>query len=233
MPAYEEEVSEAIQEGVKISCLTQPIEILKDKKGNVKAVSCLRMGLGSFDSSGRRRPMAQSQDPLTIKADQVIMAIGQRLDISQLTGDVALMLNDKKFISVDPMNGATNIPGVFAGGDCTDGPSSVVQAIGAGERAAVGIDEYLSGENHAFWRYEKVTQTSYDPDDEVSSEKRATVRQIPVERRRHNFEEVELPWTEAIAIGQAHRCLRCDYGKHINEEVNVSTTTSKREASHV
>jgi NADH-quinone oxidoreductase subunit F len=177
--------------------------------------------------------MAQSQDPVTIKADQVIMAIGQRLDISQLTGDVPLMLNDKKFISVDSMNGATNIPGVFAGGDCTDGPSSVVQAIGAGERAAVGIDEYLSGENHAFWRYEKVTETSYDPDDEVSSEKRATVRQIPVERRRHNFEEVELPWTEAIAIAQAHRCLRCDYGKHINEEVSVSTTTRKREASHV
>lgn len=233
MPAYEEEVAEAIQEGVTISCLTQPIEIIKDQKGAVKAVSCLRMGLGSFDASGRRRPMAQSQDPVTIKADQVIMAIGQRLDISRLTGSARLLLNDNKFISIDPVTGATSIPAVFAGGDCTDGPSSVVQAIAAGERAAVGIDELLTGENHAFWRYEKITETTYDPDEEMSMEKRAQVRQIPVERRRHNFEEVELPWTEAIAIAQAHRCLRCDYGKHINEEPEMFAKPSKREASHV
>jgi NADH-quinone oxidoreductase subunit F len=177
--------------------------------------------------------MAQSQDPVTIKADQVIMAIGQRLDISRLTGSARLLLNDKKFISIDPVTGATSIPSVFAGGDCTDGPSSVVQAIAAGERAAVGIDELLTGENHAFWRYEKITETAYDPDEEMSMEKRAQVRQIPVERRRHNFEEVELPWTEAIAIAQAHRCLRCDYGKHINEEPEVFAKYSKREASHV
>jgi NADH-quinone oxidoreductase subunit F len=218
MPAYEEEVAEAIQEGVTISCLTQPIEIVKDKTGAVSAVRCLKMGLGSFDASGRRRPLAQSQDPVTIPADQVIMAIGQRLDSSHLSGEQAVMLNDKRFIAADPVTQATSIPKVFAGGDCTDGPSSVVEAIAAGERAAVGIDMLLSGENHAFWRYEKITQTDYDPDAEISQEKRAEARQIPVERRKHNFEEVELPWSEAVALAQAHRCLRCDYGKHINEE---------------
>jgi NADH-quinone oxidoreductase subunit F len=233
MPAYEEEVAEAIQEGVAINCLTQPIEIVKDAKGSVKAVSCLRMGLGSFDASGRRRPMAQSQDPVTIQADQVIMAIGQRLEIQNLTGDIQLMLNDKRFISADPVSGATSIPKVFAGGDCTDGPSSVVEAIAAGERAAVGIDSMLTGENHAFWRYEKVTETAFDPDAEISDEKRAPVRQIPVERRRNNFEEVELPWAETVAMAQAHRCLRCDYGKHINEVPAATQTRVKKEASHV
>ena len=233
MPAYEEEVAEAIQEGVEISCLTQPIEIVKNANGAVQAVSCLRMGLGSFDASGRRRPMAQSQDPVTIKADQVIMAIGQRLDIQDLTGDLPLMLNDRKFISSDPVTGATSIPNVFAGGDCTDGPSSVVEAIAAGERAAVGIDLLLTGENHAFWRYEKITETAYDPDAEISEEKRASVKQIPVERRRHNFEEVELPWTETVAIAQAHRCLRCDYGKHINEDPTATQTRARKEATHV
>ncbi len=218
MPAYEEEVAEAVQEGVTISCLTQPVEIVKNKSGSVKAVRCLKMGLGSFDASGRRRPLAQSQDPVTIPADQVIMAIGQRLDSAHLAGEQEIMLNDKRFISADPVTQATNIPKVFAGGDCTDGPSSVVEAIAAGERAAVGIDLLLSGENHAFWRYEKITETDYDPDAEISSEKRAEARQIPIERRKHNFEEVELPWSEAVAIAQAHRCLRCDYGKHINEE---------------
>ena len=228
MPAYEEEVAEAIQEGVTINCLTQPVQIVKDKKGHVKAVSCLRMGLGTFDASGRRRPMAQSQDPLTVVADQVIMAIGQRLDLKGLTGEVPLMLNDRRFVSVDPVTGATSVERVYAGGDCTDGPSSVVEAIAAGERAAVGIDQYLSGANHAFWRDERVTRTMFDPDAEISDEKRAPVRQIPVERRKHNFEEVELPWTEAVAMAQAHRCLRCDYGKHINEE-----PAAKQEASHV
>lgn len=233
MPAYEEEVAEAIQEGVVISCLTQPVEIVKDETGAVKAVKCLRMGLGSFDASGRRRPLAQSQDPLTISADQVIMAIGQRLDISSMTADIPLLLNDKKFIAADAVTGATSVAKVFAGGDCTDGPSSVVEAIAAGERAAVGIDLMLTGENHAFWRYEKITETSYDPDAEISQEKRALVRQIPVERRKYNFEEVELPWSEAVAIAQAHRCLRCDYGKHINEEPATAVRIVKREVAHV
>ncbi len=218
MPAYAEEVHEALQEGVKITALTQPVEIVKDSKGRVKAVSCLKMGLGSFDASGRRRPMAQSQERIVIKADQVIMAIGQRLDLKGLTGDLNLILNDKNFVAVDPVTQATNIKGVYAGGDCSDGPSSVVEAIGAGERAAVGIDLLLTGEDHAFWRFEKVVESSYDPEDEILMVERAPVRQIPVERRKHNFEEVELPWSEVVAHEQARRCLRCDYGKHIKEE---------------
>jgi NADH-quinone oxidoreductase subunit F len=218
MPAYEEEVSEALQEGVTISCLTQPVEIIKDKNGKVKAVTCLRMSLGGFDASGRRKPMAQSQDLITIKADQVIMAIGQRLELTDLLGGAKINLNDRKFISVDPVTMETSLRGVFAGGDCCDGPSSVVEAIAAGEKAAVGIDLLLSGENHAFWRYEKVLNTTFDPDAEPSQEPRATVKQIAIERRRANFEEVEQPWSEAVARSQAHRCLRCDYGKHIREE---------------
>lgn len=228
MPAYEEEVAEALQEGVTIHCLTQPVQIIKDKKNHVKAVSCLRMGLGTFDASGRRRPMAQSQDPLTIEVDQVIMAIGQRLDLAGLTGDMPLMLNDRRFISVDPVTGATSIERVYAGGDCTEGPSSVVEAIAAGERAAVGIDLFLTGSNHAFWRFEQVVHTAFDPEAEISSDERAAVRQIPVQRRRNNFEEVELPWNEEVAMAQAHRCLRCDYGKHINEDPG-----KRQEASHV
>lgn len=233
MPAYEEEVTEALQEGVVISCLTQPMEIIKDQSGRVKAISCLRMTLGGFDTSGRRRPVVQSQDPITIETDQVIMAIGQRLDINGLMGGIEIELNDRRFIAADPTTGATAIKGVFAGGDCVDGPSSVVEAIAAGERAAVGIDLYLTGKNHAFWRYEKRVDTSYDPEGEISQEKRAMIRQIPIERRRHNFEEVELPWTESVARAQADRCLRCNYGKHINEEPTGAMQRQQKEASHV
>jgi NADH-quinone oxidoreductase subunit F len=145
------------------------------------------------------------------------MAIGQRLDLHDLLGNVEIDLNDRHFISSDPVTGATSIAQVFAGGDCCDGPSSVVEAIAAGERSAVGIDQYLTGENHAFWRFEKENTTSFDPDADPSMEPRADVKQMPIERRRSNFEEVEQPWCESVARRQAERCLRCDYGKHIRE----------------
>lgn len=218
MPAYAEEVAEAVGEGVKISCLTQPVEILKDDKGAVKAVRCMRMGLGGFDASGRRRPRSTDEEVFNIAADQVIMAIGQRLDLSQLLGGIDIELNDSRFIAADKRSGQTSISNVFAGGDCCSGPSSVVEAIAAGERVAVSIDTMLTGTEHAFWRYEKQIKTSFDPDADPTHDPRAEVKQIPIERRRHNFEEVEQPWNEPVAITQAKRCLRCDYGKHIREE---------------
>ena len=218
MPAYEEEISEALQEGISISCLIQPVAIEKDEDGAVSGVTCLRMHLGGFDASGRRQPQAEKQDQFTIEADQVIMAIGQRLDLSGQLGSVELTMNDRRFIYADPVTGATSIDKVFCGGDCSSGPASVIDAVAAGERCAAGIDAYLTGENHAFWRYEKATETSYDPDADPSPEMREQVNQISIERRRNNFEEVELPWSEPVARRQAHRCLRCDYGKHIREE---------------
>ncbi len=93
------------------------------------------------------------------------------------------------------------------------GPASVVEAIAAGERAAYGIDLYLTGEEHAFWRQDRPVDTAFDPDADPSPDSREPLETIPVDRRRHNFSEVELPWSEAVAVRQAHRCLRCDYGK--------------------
>jgi NADH-quinone oxidoreductase subunit F len=219
MPAYAEEVEQAQQEGVRINCLTQPIEIIQNVHGHVKALKCLRMTLGGFDASGRRRPTALEEQAVTIEADQVIMAIGQRLDTNGILEHEELAVNTRGFISSDPVTGATSHERIFAGGDCSDGPASVVSAIAAGERAAVAIDTMITGEDHAFWRYEKVIHTSFDPDAEPSSQPRADLNQIPIERRRFNFEEVEHPWCESVSQAQARRCLRCDYGKHIREEV--------------
>ena len=215
MPAYAEEIEEALNEGVKISCLTQPIEILSGSDSKASGVSCLPMKLGSFDSSGRRKPTAAETEKFTITADQVIIAIGQRLNIKDMAGSLDLDLNDKRFISVDPVTGITSVPYIFAGGDCVDGPSSVVEAIAAGEKAAVGIDLALTGKDNAFWRYEKEIKTNFDPDADPVTHGRNKVRSIPIERRRCNFEEVELSWSEPVAQRQAHRCLRCDYGKSI------------------
>ena len=215
MPAYAEEVEEALHEGIKIRCLTQPVEIKTGKRGEVTALKCIPMKLGDFDRSGRRSPQASEQEELLIEADQVIIAIGQRLEAKKLFGTADLKLNSKGFLMSDPVTGETSIERVFAGGDSVEGPSSVVRAIAAGEQAAVGIDLKFTGKDHAFWRFEAEIETSYDPDVDPVPYPREKVNSISIEKRCHNFDEVELPWNEGVAQRQAKRCLRCDYGKNI------------------
>ena len=216
MPAYAEEIDEAVKEGVRLRTLTQPTEIVKDSDGRVIEVVCTPMELGEFDRSGRRRPQTASEPAvLRLKADQVIAAIGQWVDTDAVLSGVKLELTDDGFLAADPVTGQTSVPWLFAGGDVASGPASVVNAIGAGERAAVGIDYLLTGQIHAFWRGEQEVNTEYDPEIDPVPYPREQIRLMPVERRRHSFEEVELPWCEAVALRQAKRCLRCDYGKTV------------------
>lgn len=212
MPAYEEEIDQAIQEGVILKTLTNPIEIITSG-GKVKSVRCTSMKLGDFDSSGRRRPEEEAGEVIDIEADQVIFAIGQTIQGSDFlkATDVKIIKGDK--IKADPVTQQTEIPWIFAGGDVVTGAATVIEAVAAGERAAVGIDEYLTGKNHAFWRKEKKIDTNFDPDAEPINYARKDMILIPVERRKNNFDEVEQPWPVNEAIRQAQRCLRCDYGK--------------------
>jgi NADH-quinone oxidoreductase subunit F len=210
MPAYAEEIEEALQEGVKIETLTAP-EKITVSNGAVSGVNCRHMHLGEFDRSGRRRPEADADDTFLVDADQVIMAVGQAIDSTVFGG--AFDLDSRGWIKADPVTGKTSLDGVFAGGDSVTGPMSVVHAIGDGERAAVGIDQFLSGAKHAFWRTEQPNTTDYDPDADPVPYPREKLRMMPVDKRRSNFDEVEQSWNEAEAVRQARRCLRCDYGK--------------------
>ena len=215
MPAYAEEIEEAINEGVGLITLVQPVEFVKDSGGGVAAVRCVEMKLGDFDRSGRRRATEAEGRTRTIEADQVIVAVGQRLDARALLGDLTVELASEGFIKADPVTGGTSVPWLFAGGDAVSGPASVVEAIAAGERAAAGIDAMLSGGDHAFWRSEADFVVPFDPDADPVPFAREKVTSITVTRRRHNFDEVELPWCEAVAVRQSKRCLRCDYGKNV------------------
>ena len=216
MPAYAEEIEEAQLEGVKIQPLTHPIEILKDSKGRVRALNCVKMKLGEFDHTGRRRPTASEDDLLEVAADQVIVAVGQKLNADKIVKESDVQVSTRQLIKADPVCGQTADPAVFAGGDAVTGPWSVVSAIAEGEKAAAGIDEYLTGENHAFWRVEVPVDVDYDPDSDPVPYQREPLRLIDVQKRRHNFEEVEQSWNESVARRQAKRCLRCDYGKTLS-----------------
>jgi len=210
MPAYAEEVEEAGREGVHMDFLVAPAEILIEN-GTVASVKCSRMVLGEFDRSGRKRPVDSGEGYFDLEADQVIAAIGQVLDPTEILDGTELQLARRNFIAVNPVTGQTSVEWVFAGGDAASGPASVAQAVGTGERAAVGIDMYLTGENHAFWREEKPLDTFFDPEADPVEYARARMRLIPVAKRRNNFDEVELPWRETVALREAKRCLRCDY----------------------
>jgi NADH:ubiquinone oxidoreductase subunit F (NADH-binding)/NADPH-dependent glutamate synthase beta subunit-like oxidoreductase/(2Fe-2S) ferredoxin len=212
MPAYEEEIEEAENEGVKMLMLTAPGDILS-KNGKVTGIVCHKMKLGEFDKSGRRRPDDSDENDFTIKADQIIAAISQACEADKFLGDTDVKLNSKKCIVAKPLTGQTNVEWVFAGGDAVTGPWSVIEAVASGERAAVSMDEFLSGEKHAFWREENELDTSFDPEADPVPYPREKQPLISIEKRCNSFDEVEKSWSEAVAIRQAKRCLRCDYGK--------------------
>jgi len=209
MPAYKEEIEEAEHEGVILQTLVAPAEIIVED-GRVSGVKCQRMWLGEFDRSGRRRPEA-SENNFVIKADQVIAAIGQSLDTKEILDGVEVKMGLNRFIAANALTGQTSVDWIFSGGDAASGPSSVAEAVGAGERAAVGMDEYLTGECHAFWRDEPEIDTEVDVDADPVDYPRAEMRLIAVGKRKHNFNEVELPFADKVAIREAKRCLRCDY----------------------
>jgi NADH-quinone oxidoreductase subunit F len=210
MPAYEQEVEEALKEGVKIHFLVAPVEIAT-KDGKDVGVRCRKMKLGAFDRTGRRRPEESTDQEITFDADQVVAAVGQSLNTSAIMNGTKLAVSRGGYIVADPVTGQTSEPWVFAAGDAVTGPASVVEAIGAGERAAAGVDGFLSGKPNAFWRVEKKTDVVFDPDADPVMTVRAELEELSLKRRKGNFEQVELVWDAKTAVCQAKRCLRCDY----------------------
>jgi len=211
MPAYKEEIEEAEHEGVALKLLTAPVEVISQGR-RVTGLNCQTMRLGSFDRSGRRRP-EEGGEAFVVPCDHILVAIGQSLDVKAVTNGIPLETRNRTFIDAHPVSGQTSEKWIFAGGDAVTGPSSVVEAVAAGERGAIGIDKYLTGAVHAFWRDTKEIDTKFDPDAEPVDTPREKLDLIALDRRRHNFDEVEQPWRESVAVRQAKRCLRCDYGR--------------------
>jgi glutamate synthase (NADPH) small chain len=140
-PARAEEIHHAEEEGIRFHWLASPVEILDDGERNVRAVRCVKMTLGEPDESGRRRPVPEQGSEFEIEADMVVYAIGT--NANPIIGQTAkLKLGKRGYIATDE-NLATSIPGVFAGGDIVTGAATVIEAMGAGRRAARGMKAYL------------------------------------------------------------------------------------------
>ena len=142
LPARKEEVHHAKEEGIDFQMLTNPVEIMGDEKGWVRALKCVRMELGEPDESGRRSPVVIPGSEFEIPTETVIMALGTSPNplIDRTTPGVE---SNKRGCLVADEAGATTRPGVFAGGDAVTGAATVILAMGAGRKAAAAIDEYL------------------------------------------------------------------------------------------
>ena len=143
LPARAEEVHHAKEEGIIFKLLTNPVEIKGNEEGIVTGIECVTMELGEPDASGRRKPVVVEGSNHIIPVDMVIMSIGTKLNTLILDTTENLEANKKGGIGTDD-EAATNRPGIFAGGDAVTGAATVIKAMGAGKKAAKGIDEYLS-----------------------------------------------------------------------------------------
>jgi len=210
MPAYEEEISQAENEGVKMHFLCNPVKFFGN--GKVNKMECLRMSLGDFDSSGRRRPVPSEDSEFALNINFVITAIGQRPDLSFNSDHFEMKISKRGTALVNPEDLSVNKDGVFAGGDLVTGPSTAINAIEHGIKVAISIDKYLGGKGlveENIRKQEKLDEMepSQDNLDEQPRVKKIKNHQ---ETSLKNFQEVEAAYSDGEAFQEASRCLRCD-----------------------
>ena len=213
MPAEPYEIEEAIYEGVETLFLMAPTKITMEN--GKKRLQCIKMQLGEADRSGRRRPIPIDGSEFDIEADTIIGAIGQSTNTQFLYNDLPARLNKWGDIDINGKTFQTSEANVFAGGDCVTGPATVIQAVGAGRRAADSINQYL------LKGYVKEASTDYSCSrgsledlpkwefEQMPKLERAQMPAISLEERRNNQNEVELGYDKKTAIEEAKRCLKC------------------------
>ncbi len=205
MPAIPDEIESARVEGIAFSFLVAPVQVLA-KRGQVVGIELLKMRLGEPDSSGRRRPVPVPKSNFRLAFDTIIPAIGEIVDMSFLPEDLK-----KTGWGIDAgERGLTNLPGIFAGGDCVTGPKTVVEAIGTGKKAAGMIDRFLRGEPLEFKTEDKpVVGFENIVIDYFEPAKRKKMPQIPLKERKKSLGEVNIGYELEDAVSEADRCFSC------------------------
>jgi NADPH-dependent glutamate synthase beta subunit-like oxidoreductase len=230
MPAFPAEILEAEEEGIEMSFLVSPVRVLGES-GKIKQLECVKNRLGPPDEDGRRRPVEIKGSKFSLDVDQVISAIGEDADLTALPRKLAI----KDGIVPTDERGATKQAGIFAGGDITQQPRTVVHAIGSGKRAAIFIDCLLKGQKGegllealsvgekgslSMRRYlqEESERPPLGPKtvrlkdlnlDYFEYRKRSKMARAKPSRRTGSFEEVNHGFSEETAAGEVKRCFNC------------------------
>jgi NADPH-dependent glutamate synthase beta subunit-like oxidoreductase len=222
MPATPEEIELALEEGVTVMNGWGPKRII-GQTGKVVAVELTRCA-SVFDDQGNFCPVFEDVIK-KVEADRVIMAVGQSADLSGLEN----MSLEKGNIIVDGMTRQTDIEGVFAGGDMTGEGGTIIDAIAAGRRAAVAIDQYLGGVgiiDEAIAGRSPSSAYTGKREKAFADQKRQACSNIPLKERRHGFLEVERGLTKDQAKKEAMRCLQCDLEWKLGRNEGTSNTPS-------
>ncbi len=208
MPARQEEIREAEEEGVKFNFLKAPVSVIM-REGKVVEVECIKMRLGEPDESGRRRPVEIPGSEFVMKTDMVIAATGQAPDLKLLEKN-AINVTNWGTIQVDPVGYGTNIPGIFAGGDCVTGPATLIEALDAGNKVARSMDAFI--QDRDFRKEFEFNDINTGEQRDIGFVPVTPARKpvfLEVSKRLNNFDEVEGGFSAAEAIDEARRCLRC------------------------
>ena len=222
MPANEMEIHAAKEEGVEMQFLAAPIEVLTENE-KVKSLKCIRMELGSPDSSGRRRPVPMEGSDFILNCDFVFAAVGQNPKLSFLTqkpeemlpanGQLQLTRWGSMMVKDDTFE--TDTEGVFGGGDMVTGAATAIEAIAAGRKAANGISSYLetgfAKAEPKFFNsrkddFQEVSQKDLRYQEEIAPVK---MPELDSKERISSFDEVELGLSDEDAIKESKRCLEC------------------------
>ena len=205
MTALPEEVDGALEEGCGLMQLHAPLRIEADENGNACALWAQPQIIGKIDAWGRAKVSVAAKEPVRIAADVVVVAIGQGIETRHF--EQAGMSVKRGNLAALPDGMVSDLPGVFAGGDCVTGPATVIRAIAAGKVAAANIDNYL-GFNH-------LISVDVDIPAAISEDKhhcaRVNLGEKDAQERKDNFEHIECGMTAQEAAQECGRCLRCDH----------------------
>ncbi|MFQ6109599.1 MAG: FAD-dependent oxidoreductase, partial [Candidatus Aminicenantales bacterium] len=212
MPAFAWEIKEAEEEGVAIHSGWGPHKIEREKnqiKG-VELIGCTSV----FDDKGVFSPAFDTSQRKFIEAETVILAVGQVADLSFLPPELGIKLSEGRIIEVDPETFATNIKGLFAGGEVAFGPSSAVEAMASGRKAASAIDKFLGGEGITDSSFRLPGKEKKDfllgEEEGFLARERISMPTLPLAQRLHSFDLIQLGLNEEQARQEASRCLHCE-----------------------
>ena len=202
MPAFDKDISDAFEEGVKIQFLSAPLDITSTGNGPLK-IKCTRMRLSEKDDSGRSRPLPVEGGDFYMEADLAVYALGQEVEFQGFEE-----LFENGFPAADDA-GMTKHAGVFAGGDVLTGPETVTAAIGAGKNAALSINAYLSGKKYSVPLKKEISFCNVPLYDYKNAERNLAVRPGFAERLKSMSNPVDGSLTPGQVSGESERCISC------------------------
>jgi NADH-quinone oxidoreductase subunit F len=220
MPALEEEIIDAEEEGVRFLFLMIPLEI-KGEDGKMTGLVCQKAVLGETGPDGRRVPVPQQGTEFTIPVDTLIGAIGQRLDLSYLPENIKEEICNGNRIWSDPQSCKTGNPFIFAGGDVVTGPKTAIDAITAGRKAALAIGEYISPHSSRHLRVisnERILYHEVNVDESQGDALRVSMTHLSIKQRLRGFSEVKKGYSPDEAVREARRCLKCNFEKMMGSQ---------------